>query len=157
MLELSNMYNPSIDLVFWAEDLQHLVDLLFYLAKRFARMVAPLQYELVNAVCWRHYIGGYLGRPPPPESMFVWVGGCYILCAADIPTFIQGRGEIGIVPTLLTIIVWLDNSHQRRQPFIGLQSSEIVTLSQFQFLLGFEYSHILFYYKVECFKMHFKI
>ena len=35
--------------------------------------------------------------PPPPESMLVWVGGRYVLCAADIPTLIRGRGEIGIV------------------------------------------------------------
>ena len=48
-------------------------------------------------------------------------------------------------------------SRQSRQPFIGLQSSEIVTLSQFQFLVDFEYSHILFYYKIECFKTDFKI
>ena len=49
-------------------------------------------------------VGSY-DAPPPPESMLVWVGGRYVLCAADIPTLIQGRGEIGIVPTLLTMIV----------------------------------------------------
>ena len=44
--------------------------------------------------------------PPPPESMLVWVSGRYVLCAADIPTLIRGRGEIGIVPTILTMIVY---------------------------------------------------
>ena len=42
---------------------------------------------------------------PPHESTLVWVDGRYVLCAADIPTLIRGRGEIGIVPTLSTMIV----------------------------------------------------
>ena len=49
-------------------------------------------------------VGSY-DAPPPPESMLVWLGGRYVLCAADIPTLIRRRGEIGIVPTLLTMIV----------------------------------------------------
>ena len=53
--------------------------------------------------------------------------------------------------------MWLDNTLGRKQPFIGLQSSEIVTISQFQFLIDFESSHILFYCKIECFKTDFKI
>ena len=53
-------------------------------------------------------VGSYVA-PPLPESMLVWVGGHHILCAADIPTLIweKGKGEIGIVPALLTMIVVL--------------------------------------------------
>ena len=39
--------------------------------------------------------------------VLVWFGGRYVLCAADIPKLIRGRGEIGIVPTLSTMIVVL--------------------------------------------------
>ena len=44
---------------------------------------------------------------PPPESTLVWVSAHHVLCAADISTLIQGRGETGIIPTLLAmIVVW---------------------------------------------------
>ena len=52
--------------------------------------------------------------PPPPESMLVWVGGRYVLSAADIPTLIRGREEIGIIPTLLTLIVPFERSRWSR-------------------------------------------
>ena len=33
--------------------------------------------------------GSYCASPPP-ESMLAWVGACFVLCAADIPTLIRG-------------------------------------------------------------------
>ena len=54
------------------------------------------EYE-ITSYCF--YTSGYHDNvgsydAPPPESMLVWVGGRYVLCAADIPTLIRGRGEI---------------------------------------------------------------
>ena len=37
--------------------------------------------------------------------MLVWAGFRHVLCAADIPTLIRGRGEISIIPTFFTMIV----------------------------------------------------
>ena len=54
------------------------------------------------------YLKAIINIEGPPESMLVWVGGRYVLCAADIPTLIRGRGENGIVPTLSTMIVALN-------------------------------------------------
>ena len=39
-------------------------------------------------------VGSYDAPLPSPESILVWVGGPYVLCAADIPTLIRGEGKL---------------------------------------------------------------